>query len=104
MTFRLGSLSARRISPPTLIILFVLSVSLSVFGLVGWKAWDAREALLARSAKDTQNLSRSLAQHASRTIEAIDLVLTGVVERLANTDWQPDQTERITKLLVARAD
>ncbi len=104
MTFRLGSLSARRISPPALIILFVLSVTLSVFGLVGWKAWDTREALLARSAKDTQNLSRSLAQHASRTLEAIDLVLSGIVERVANTGWGPDQAERISQFLVRRAE
>src|SRR5947209_20320402 len=50
----------------------------------GESRWRACEADLAQSAKDGQNLSRSFADHASRTLEGIDLILTGIEERLGN--------------------
>ena len=90
-------------SPSAMIVIFVLSVSLSAFGFVGWKAWDARVAALARSEDQTRNLSHSLAQHASRVIEEVDLVLVGVVERLSNGNGEPGAGERMTRLLAMRA-
>ena len=85
-----------------MIVSFVVLVSLSLYGLVGWKAWTEREATLARSTSDSRNLVHSLAQHASRAIDNIDVILVGIVERLEHDGFEANQADRMTRLLVAR--
>ena len=48
----------------------------------GWQVIRAREATLADTEQSARTLSHSLAQHATRTIEGVDLVLSGIVERV----------------------
>jgi hypothetical protein len=79
-------------------------MSLAMFAYIGLKSWEGREATLAQSAKDARNLSHSLAQHAARTIEAADLVLTGVQERLRNGTWTVDKADRMHKFLMQRVE
>ena len=95
--------SLTRFSPTVGIVVLVLSLGACVFGLLGWKTWDAREATFARSADSTQNLAHSLAQHASRTFETVDIVLAGVVERLQHDGYGPEQSARLNSLLATRA-
>ncbi|ACL57968.1 ATP-binding protein [Methylobacterium nodulans] len=58
--------------------------------LIGvWQIMRSREAALADARKDARNLSRSLAQHAERTIEAVDLILSGTTEWI---EHNPDRT------------
>jgi len=87
---------------PATILLFVVAVSITLFAFVGWKAWDARDEVLARRAADARKLAHILTQHASRTIEAADLVLQGIVERLENGIDQPDQIARMNNLMAGR--
>ncbi len=51
--------------------------------LVGsWQIHRARDAALLDADRDTQNLARSLAQHAMRSIETVDIILKGAVDQL----------------------
>ncbi|WP_018260357.1 ATP-binding protein [Methylobacterium sp. WSM2598] len=66
---------------------------LTAFLLVTLGAWQimrSRDAALADARKDARNLSRSLAQHAERTIEAVDLILSGT------TEWVEGNPDRAT--------
>jgi diguanylate cyclase (GGDEF)-like protein/PAS domain S-box-containing protein len=103
MAVRARSLFNWLSSPPVTVGAFVLLVSAALCGVLGWKAWNQRMAALAQSEGDTRNLVHSLAQHASRTIEAADIVLAGVVERLEHDGLGDDQAERMNRLLAARA-
>jgi len=96
------SLISRLTSPTVTIAAFVLLVGASLCGVLGWKAWDERAQVLARNQSDIRNLAHSLAQHASRTIEAIDIVLAGVVERLEHDGFGVDQATRVNRLLATR--
>ena len=58
-----------------------LIAALLIPAVGGWQVMRAREATLADTEQSARTLSHSLAQHAARTIEAVDLVLSGIVER-----------------------
>jgi hypothetical protein len=77
-------------------------VCLSVYGLIGWKSWSERNAVLARSANGARNLVHSLAQHASRTIENADVILDGIVERLEHDSLAPDAAARMVTRRTSR--
>ncbi|WP_407519154.1 ATP-binding protein [Methylobacterium oryzisoli] len=47
-----------------------------------WQIWRGRQAALADAQADTRNLARSLIQHTARSIEAADLILSGVVDHI----------------------
>jgi PAS domain S-box-containing protein len=53
-----------------------------VLSLGAWQIVRARDAAFLDAEGDARNLARSLAQHATRTIEAVDLVMSGIVDRL----------------------
>ncbi|WP_167858529.1 PAS domain S-box protein [Methylobacterium nonmethylotrophicum] len=50
--------------------------------LGGWQLLRGREAALVDARGDVRNLARSLAQHATRSAEAVDIVLSGIVDRV----------------------
>ena len=58
--------------------------ALLILALGLWQIWRAREAALVDVQGEVRNLASSLAQHAGRTVESVDLVLSGVVDRLEN--------------------
>jgi hypothetical protein len=53
-----------------------------VLGLVVWKAFAAKAAILERGQISSENLAHSLAEHAAHTIQAIDISLSGMAELL----------------------
>ncbi len=55
----------------------------------GWQLMRARDATLAETEQSARTLSHSLAQHAARTIEGVDLVLWGIVERVQGNADKP---------------
>jgi hypothetical protein len=69
-------------SPVAIITLVVFAMSACVLGLLVWKAVDARTAALAQSQRDIRNLAHSLAEHASHTIQAADVAMSGMVDLL----------------------
>jgi diguanylate cyclase (GGDEF)-like protein/PAS domain S-box-containing protein len=60
----------------------VFAMSACVLGLLVWKAVDARTAALAQSQRDIRNLAHSLAEHASHSIQAADVAMSGMVDLL----------------------
>lgn len=86
------SSSPSRLSAPGVIVtLFVLAMSACVLGLVVWKALDARQTALAQSETDSRNLAHSLVEHASRSIQAIDIAMSGMADLLKYQNPQPDR-------------
>ncbi|WP_441240994.1 diguanylate cyclase [Tardiphaga sp. 768_D3_N2_1] len=86
------SSSPSRLSAPGVIVtLFVLAMSACVLGLVVWKALDARQTVLAQSETDTRNLAHSLVEHASHTIQAVDVAMSGMADLLKYQNPQPDR-------------
>ena len=58
------------------------SAALLILVIGGWQIQRARTTALDETIETTRNLTRSLTQHAARSIEALDLVLSGLVERV----------------------
>jgi diguanylate cyclase (GGDEF)-like protein/PAS domain S-box-containing protein len=66
----------------------------SVLGVMAWKALDAKKAALANGSSDIQNLVHSLSEHASHTIQAVDIAMAGMVDLLKYRDPEPDRFNR----------
>jgi diguanylate cyclase (GGDEF)-like protein len=93
--FKLGTASLR---PPYLLrartgrtpaIAFVIMVVLSMVIVPAWSLLQARNVRMAKARVDTINMTRALAQHASDTIQAADVALLGVVQRLETEGMAP---------------
>lgn len=80
--------------------LFVSLVCLLLVAITAWSAWNAREVQLHQLDTATENMSRSMAQHADDTFKAADTALVGVAEHIANDGVSPKALERMQKLLV----
>jgi uncharacterized membrane protein affecting hemolysin expression len=63
--------------------LFVLLVCLIVVAITVWSAWDARVKEFQDAEVVTENMARSLAQHADDTFMSADLMLVSISERIA---------------------
>jgi len=87
----------RWVTPGTVVIFFALAMTASVLGVVVWKALEAKSTALERGKTDIQNLAHSLAEHASHTIQAADIAMTGMVDLLM---YQVPLPERFNKYLV----
>jgi len=95
----------RKIAPhsdPFRLIAYVAFACLLMLGLEGWAAWQAREEALSETKIKTENLARSVADHAENSIAAVDLVLSGLLERTVHGGLAPDQAPRIQQLLTER--
>jgi diguanylate cyclase (GGDEF)-like protein/PAS domain S-box-containing protein len=79
-----------------IVTLFVLAMSACVLGLVVWKALEARQTVLAQSEVDTRNLAHSLIEHASHTVQAVDVALSGMADLLK---YQNPRSDRFNTFL-----
>jgi PAS domain S-box-containing protein len=61
-------------------VAFLAAALILLFG--GWQIERAYRTAVAEALNEVRNLSRSLAQHMERSIEGVDLILGGIVERL----------------------
>ena len=68
--------------PQAIVGAFLAVMMACVLGLVAWKATVSRQRTLSRTQADLLNLARSLSQHASNTIKAPDVAMTGMVDLL----------------------
>jgi len=73
------------------VITFALVMTACVLGVMAWKALDAKKAALASGSSDIQNLAHSLAEHASHTLQAVDIAMAGMVDLLKYRDPEPDR-------------
>jgi diguanylate cyclase (GGDEF)-like protein len=79
--------------------LFVLLVCLLLVALSAWSAWTARGVQLREQQIATENMARSLAQHADDTFKTVDTALIGVSERIAYDGTSRKALQRLHKLL-----
>ncbi|WP_063800437.1 diguanylate cyclase domain-containing protein [Bradyrhizobium lablabi] len=84
----------RRVTSTAVVIIFALVMTACVFGVMVWKALDAKKAALASGGADIQNLAHSLSEHASHTIQAVDIAMAGMVDLLKYRDPEPDRFNR----------
>ena len=84
----------RRITSTSLVITFALVMTACVLGVMAWKAFDAKKAALASGSADIQNLVHSLSEHASHTIQSVDIAMAGMVDLLKYRDPEPDRFNR----------
>lgn len=84
----------RHFGPAAIVTFFALAMSACVFGVVIWKALDAKATTLERGQISTQNLAHSLAEQASHTIQAIDISMSGIVEFLKYQTPVPGRFDR----------
>ena len=81
----------RRVTSTAVVITFALVMTACVLGVMAWKALDAKKATLASGSADIQNLVHSLSEHASHTIQAVDIAMAGMVDLLKYRDPEPDR-------------
>lgn len=58
-----------------------------ILGVGSWQIHRARKVALANASGQALNLARALAQHAARTLEGVDLVMSSIITRI---DEDPD--------------
>jgi diguanylate cyclase (GGDEF)-like protein len=80
--------------------LFVMLVCLLIVGITTWSAWSTREAQLHELSIATENMARSLAQHADDTFKLADTILVGLTERVAKDGTSPKALDRLHDLLM----
>jgi signal transduction histidine kinase len=71
-------------------ILFVAFVSLLLIGLDLEQSWTAHDARMQQARTETENLARSLAQHAQDVFETSDAILKGLRDTLAHEGTSPE--------------
>lgn len=71
-------------------------MSACVLGLVVWKAIESRNDALAIGERDIRNLAHSLSEQASRSIQAADIAMSGVVDLLK---YQHPRSDRLNQFL-----
>jgi diguanylate cyclase (GGDEF)-like protein len=84
-------------------VAFVIVVVLSLFAVVAWNSWKARSIEMSRTQLAASGMAHALAQHAEDTIKAVDVVVTGLVERAEVDGMSAEALKRSHKLLAMQA-
>ncbi len=88
-------------SPTAIVAAVVAAMSIFVLGLLIWKAVEARTTALAQGERDIRNLTHSLAEHASHSVQAIDVAMNAMVDLLK---YQKPRVDRFNAALRKTAD
>lgn len=84
----------RRVTSTAVVIIFALVMTACVLGVMAWKALDAKNTALSSGGAEIQNLAHSLAEHASHTMQAVDIAMAGMVDLLKYRNPDPDRFNR----------
>src|SRR5258708_19231950 len=87
-----------RLSESATTVAFVLLVCAVLMGHGACGIGAGRDAALHDARKDTENLARSLAQHAEDTIRTVDAILISMVERMEVGSHDGSAIERLRRL------
>jgi hypothetical protein len=93
---------ARRTPTELAVLGLVVFICLTLLGTEAWREFHAREVELGETRVAAENMARSLAQHAEQSFDAIELVLTGIVDRLENDAATPDLAARLHDMMAMR--
>ncbi len=92
------------IKSPLTIVAVLLGFTLSSFwALVVWKSTEEKAAALAHAGQQTQALTHSLAQHASKSFGAVALALFGASQYIEHSDKSARSSAEINDLLAQYA-
>lgn len=97
-----------RIPPTTGITGLAVLVVATFLGFFAYNSYQAREAALLATERQTQNLVRTLEQHTARTIASVDALLFGIIEvhrlhEAAGRTVRPDNLHRYMRRRAAQA-
>lgn len=87
-------------SPRAMAVSFTMLVCFIVVGLGAMALWKERNAALDYARLNTENLTRSIGQHAEDTIRAVDAALIGLTEEMHSGGNSAQAAERRRRLLV----
>jgi diguanylate cyclase (GGDEF)-like protein len=79
--------------------LFVVLVCFIVVAITAWNTWNARAMDLHEVETATENMARSIAQHADDTFRSADLTLVGISERMDKDGTSPQALLRLHNYL-----
>ena len=88
--------------PERRVRVFVYLVCACLIGVTVSRLYLARELALRESRITTTNLARSLAEHARATLEAADIVVSGLADRQAAAGADLDALQRVQRHMMER--
>src|SRR3569832_442297 len=77
-------------------------LALAIVGAWLWTSLQARDAQIAETKAKVLNLANSVAQHAERSIEAADIVMRNIIDRLEVADLATTGKDRMRLLMIRR--
>lgn len=90
-------------SPLTVIVVLLGFTLVSFWSLIAWKGTQERAAAFAKAGSETQGLTHSLAQHASKSFNAVALALFGARQYIQHSDRSARASAEINDLLAQYA-
>lgn len=84
--------------------LFVAAICAAIVVLEGWREWVAYDAAVRKAELDTQNLARSMRQHAEDTYEIADQAVSLVSFQLETAGLDPDALRRTEAFMMRTMD
>ncbi|MGY4513354.1 diguanylate cyclase [Bradyrhizobium sp. USDA 3650] len=90
-------------SPLTIIVVLLGFTLASFWALIAWKATQQRALAFAKAGSETQGLTHSLAQHASKSFNAVSLALFGTGQYIQHSDKSARASAEINDLLAQYA-
>jgi PAS domain S-box-containing protein len=93
---------ARRTPTELAVVGLVVFVCATLLGTEGWREFHARETQLGETRVAAENMARSLAHQAEQSFDAVELVLSGLVDRLENDASSPDLATRVHDIMAMR--
>jgi diguanylate cyclase (GGDEF)-like protein/PAS domain S-box-containing protein len=95
---------SKLLKSPLGVIIILLSFTLASFwSLVLWKGAQERSYAFAKAGSETQGLTHSLAQHASKSLSAVALALVGARQYVQHSDRSARASAEINDLLAQYA-
>lgn len=90
----------RILKSPSYIVGLLLALTLaSLWGFVAWKAREEKAEAFAKAGSETRALTHSLAQHASKSFNAVALALLGARQYVQHSDRSARASAEINDLL-----
>lgn len=90
-------------SPLTIIVVLLGFTLASFWALIAWKTMQERSLAFAKARSETQGLTHSLAQHASKSFNAVALALFGAGQYIQHSDKSARSSAEINDLLAQYA-
>jgi signal transduction histidine kinase/CheY-like chemotaxis protein/HPt (histidine-containing phosphotransfer) domain-containing protein len=91
-----------RLSPRTLVWCFAALASITLLSFDAYTAWRAHRTEYAEGVNATRNLALALSQHTERSIQAVDIVLAGLIDSIGDAPLEGPNLARLQETLVGR--